>query len=70
MVYKNLLNRIESESKLSEKGLALKVDSAEYKIVREWEKEVFNGMRLTIKELKDENNIAHEAIMLEIKREH
>ena len=68
VVYKNLINRIELEGKLSKEGLGLKVDSAEYKIVREWEKEVFSGMRLTIKELKDENNSAHEAIMLEIRK--
>jgi hypothetical protein len=29
---------------------------------------VFDGMRLTIKELKDQNNVAHDAIMFEIKR--
>lgn len=53
---------------LTEKGLSLKVGAAEYKIVREWQQDMFEGMKVSIRELKDENNVQHQAIMVEIRK--
>jgi len=68
VVYKNLVSRMEESSKQSRDGLRLKVDLTEYKIVREWEQDVFSNMKMSIRELKDENKSEHTAIMLELKK--
>jgi len=68
VVYKNLVSRMEESSKQSRDGLRLKVDLTEYKIVREWEQDVFSNMKMSIRELKDENRAEHTAIMLELKK--
>jgi hypothetical protein len=68
LIYNNIINKINTIDKHTDKGLELKLDAAEYKITRAWERDLFDGMKLTIKELKDENNDAHKCIMLEIKK--
>ena len=46
----------------------LKVDESSYKISHQYERELFEGMRVCIKELKDENSEEHRAIMIEIRK--
>jgi len=67
-VYKSLVSKMDESQKQSREGLRLKVDTAEYKIVREWEQDVFSNMKMSIRELKDENRAEHTAIMLELKK--
>jgi hypothetical protein len=68
VIYGSLVKKIDSIQLSSKNGLALKVDSTEFKVTKEWQQDVFEGMRLVIKELKNENNIAHAGILLELKR--
>ena len=69
VIYASLIARIERLVESTDKGLDLKVDDATYKVAHQYERELFNDMRLTIKELRDENSLEHKAIMIEIKRQ-
>ena len=68
VIYNTLVGRIERLVKSTDKGLDLKVDESSYKISHQYERELFEGMRVCIKELKDENSEEHRAIMIEIRK--
>ena len=68
VIYNTLVGRIERLVMSTGKGLDLKVDEASYQISHQYERELFEGMRLCIKELKDENCSDHRAIMIEIRK--
>ena len=68
VIYNTLVGRIERLVMSTGKGLDLKVDESSYKISHQYERELFEGMRLCIKELKDENSLDHKAIMIEIRK--
>lgn len=68
LVYRNITGQIMDLKTSLKEGFNLKVGTAEYKIQKEWEKDLFDGIRLSIKELKDENNTTHAAIMDEVKK--
>ena len=68
VIYNTLVGRFERLVMSTGKGLDLKVDESSYKIAHQYERELFEGMRLGIKELKDENSSEHRAIMIEIRK--
>ena len=68
VIYNTLVGRIERLIRATDKGLDLKVDEATYQVAHQYERELFEGMRLCIKELKDENSAEHRAIMIEIRK--
>ena len=68
VIYNALIGRIERLVKSTDRGLDLKVDESSYKIAHQYERELFEGMKLCIKELKDENSQEHKAIMIEIRK--
>ena len=70
VIYNALIGRIERLVKSMDRGLDLKVDDSTYQISHQYDRELFEGMKLSIKELKDGNSEEHKAIMIEIKRMH
>jgi hypothetical protein len=68
VIYTGLMRRIDAMQTSSKNGLALKVDNTEFRVTKEWQQDVFDNMKIVIKELKDENNIAHAGILLELKK--
>ena len=70
VIYNALVGRIDRLVKSTEVGLDLKVDESSYKIAHQYERDLFDDMKVCIKELKDENSVEHKAIMIEIRRQH
>ena len=68
VIYTTLVGRIDRLVRSTDKGLDLKVDESSYKIAHQYERELFEGMKVCIKELKDENSSEHRAIMIEIRK--
>ena len=68
VVYRNLKEKIDNLTLLSKNGLALKVDNIVYRVEKEWQQSLYEDVRITVKELKNENNEAHKGILLELQR--
>ena len=58
--------RIAELSRSTDRGLDLKVNESNYQIAHQYERELFEGMKISIKELSSENSTEHKAIMIEI----
>ena len=68
VVYRNLKEKIDNLTLLSKNGLALKVDNIVYRVEKEWQQSLYEDVRITVKELKNENNEQHKGILLELQR--
>ena len=68
VVYRGMVKTIDELKTQITDRLALKVNGIAYKVEKEWQQSLYADMRITIKELKDENNEAHRGILLELQR--
>jgi Na+-translocating ferredoxin:NAD+ oxidoreductase RnfG subunit len=69
VIYVKMESKIDAIQLASKNGLLLKVDKVEYRVAKEFEQEIYKDLKITIKELRDDNNASHAGILLELKRQ-